>query len=177
MTADAPKLTPLPLDECRPDVVDLMESARVATGGAENLYATFARYPGLFKRYAPFAGKLLSKGKLSHVDRELAILRTAHRCDSAYEWAQHERIGLEVGLTQEDIASLREDAVDRWKPHEAALLRATDQLVADHRIDDSIWTALAEHYDELQLIELMILVGSYAMLAGFVNTVGIQIED
>ncbi len=177
MSDAAPKLTPLSIDECRPDIHEHMSNARAATGGADNLFATMARYPGLFKRYALFAGKLLSGGKLPATDRELAILRTAHRCDSGYEWAQHIRIGAQVGLTDDQIDRVREESLDGWMPHESALLRATDQLVADHRMADDTWDVLAAHYDEQQLIELMLLVGSYAMLAGFINTVGIQVEE
>ncbi|MGE3447558.1 MAG: carboxymuconolactone decarboxylase family protein [Microbacteriaceae bacterium] len=177
MTSAAPKLLPLTADECRPDVAEVIAVAESATGGAQNIFWTMARHPGLFKRYAPFGGKFLSGGKLPAADRELAILRTAHRCGSEYEWAQHERIAIGAGLQRAEIARVRDDSLDEWLSHEAALLRATDELLTQHRVLDDTWEELACHYDEKQLIELVLLVGNYAMLAGFLNTVGVQIED
>lgn len=173
---NAPKLDPLPLQDCRPDVAEMIATAEAATGGAQNVFSTMARHPGLFKRYAPFGGKLLSGGKLPAVDRELAVLRTAHRCRSDYEWVQHERIGQSVGLSADRIEAVRRDSLEGWAPHEEAMLRATDELLADHRVADETWTALAGHYDEQQLIEFVFLVGNYAMLAGFLNTVGVELE-
>ncbi len=171
-----PKLDPLPLAECRPDVAEVIGAAEAATGGAQNIFSTMARHPGLFKRYAPFGGKLLNGGTLAAADRELAILRTAHRCGSEYEWAQHERIALAVGLDAAHIEGVRDEAFATWRPNEAALLRAADELITDHRITDDTWAALADHYDERQLIELVLLVGNYAMLAGFLNSIGVELE-
>ena len=44
------------------------------------------------------------------------------------------------------------------------LLRAADELVTDHRVSDDTWAALAERYDDQQMIELTLLVGNYVMV-------------
>jgi 4-carboxymuconolactone decarboxylase len=57
------------------------------------------------------------------------------------------------------------------------LLRAADELVRTHRLSDTAWSGLAERYPTGQIIEICMLVGQYAMLAGVLNSLGVQIED
>src|ERR1039458_4065366 len=52
-----------------------------------------------------------------------------------------------------------------WDAFEAALLRAADELHADSCIGDATWAVLAGHYDDAQLIELIMLVGRYHLVA------------
>ena len=62
-------------------------------------------------------------------------------------------------------------------PERAGLLvRACDELIGTHTLSDATWTGLLGHYREDQLIELCLLIGQYAMLAGTLNAVGVQIK-
>jgi hypothetical protein len=56
------------------------------------------------------------------------------------------------------------------------LLRAVDDLLDDHRIGDDTWNALAGRYGTEQLIEIPMLAGHYAMLAGMLNSLGVEPE-
>jgi 4-carboxymuconolactone decarboxylase len=60
-----------------------------------------------------------------------------------------------------------------WDAFEAALLRAADELHVDSCIGDATWAVLAGRYDDAQLIELIMLVGRYHLVAMTVNTLGI----
>lgn len=144
--------------------------------GELNIFRTFVRHPRMFKRWVPF-GHILLNGLLPARDRELLILRVAHRCGSTYEWAHHERIALDCGLDGREVARVREGPmVTGWSSFDAALLRAVDELLDLHRVSDSAWEALAERYDARQLIELPMLVGHYHMLALTLNSLGVQPE-
>jgi 4-carboxymuconolactone decarboxylase len=176
--ANAPRIQPLPAEECRPDIAVLIRDGEATTGGASNVFSTLANNPGLFKRYIPFAGKLLAAGKLSPFDRELAILRTAHLCRCDYEWEQHARIGRTVGISEAQLDAVRAGgAAGGWEVRERALLHATDSLITEHTVEQATWDELKVHYSDEQLIELIMLVGHYAMLAGFLNAVGVPLED
>lgn len=170
-----PRIEPLPPTGNRPDIQELLDISAKSTGGAANVVLTMARHPGLFRKFVPFSGKLLVGGKLAGRDRELLILRTAWRCGSDYEWGQHARIGAEAGLTADEIARVG-GPLGAWEGHDRWLLAAADQLLASHRLDDATWAALAAEHDEPQLIEILMLPGAYAMLAGFLNTVGVERE-
>lgn len=174
-----PRIAPLAKDELDDQQRELLEAMAV---GAEHLFGTLVRHPGLFRRWAPFGGKLLAGGKLPARLRELAILRTAYLTRTAYEWGHHVEIGRGAGLTDDEIGAVgtpRAARDDRWSPVERAVLAACDELCRDGVIGEGTWSALADGVggDEAQLIEVPMLVGHYRMLAGVIASLGIQPED
>jgi 4-carboxymuconolactone decarboxylase len=173
----APRIPPLPESERDDHARELLAQAGGAAAGATNIFTTLVRHPGLFRRWLPFGGKLLA-GKLPARDRELLILRTGWNCRSDYEWAQHVRIARAAGLTDDEIARVRRGpGAEGWSSHDALLLAAADELHHDACLGDTTWAALAEHYDERQLVEVPMLVGHYHLVAFTLNSLGVQVED
>jgi alkylhydroperoxidase family enzyme len=171
-----PRIPPLAPDEMDDQARELVGEVGGDTRGAVNTFTTLVRHPGLFRRWLPFGGKLLV-GKLPARDRELMILRTGWNCRAEYEWAQHVVIARRTGLGDDVIARVKEgpDAAG-WDPFDATLLRAADELHRDSVLSDATWAALAERYDERQLIEVPMLVGHYHMVAYALNSLGVQVE-
>jgi 4-carboxymuconolactone decarboxylase len=135
----------------------------------------FARHPAVAAPWLAFSGSLLDKGSLDPRDRELLILRVAWRTRCEYEWAQHISMGQAAGLTPEQVAAVPAGAEAAiWSTRDRALLRATDQLMDDHMLDDDVWARLAEHFPERELLEVLFVVGSYLCLALVLNSVGLQ---
>lgn len=170
----APRIPPLPLSERPPSAQALLDGVTVV-GSESNVFTTLIRAEGLTRRWLPFGGKLLS-GKLPARDRELLILRTGWNCLAEYEWAQHVILGLESGLTKEEIDCVPAGASGHWDQFDAALLRAADELHEDWCIGDDTWAVLASRYDTQQLIELPMLVGHYHMVAMTLNSLGVQLD-
>jgi 4-carboxymuconolactone decarboxylase len=141
-----------------------------------NIFTTMLRHPRFFKRWVPY-GAVLLRGSLPDRDRELLILRTAHRCACAYEWGHHEGLASSASLSTEEVARVRETDVSGWEEFDRVLLTAADELHDDQRISDATWTALAERYDDSQLIEVPMLVGHYHSVAFMLNSLGVQLED
>jgi alkylhydroperoxidase family enzyme len=171
-----PRIPPLPEPERDEQAAELI--AGVTMPGAEtmNIFATLVRHPRLFRRWLPFGGVLLS-GALPARQRELLILRTAHNTGAAYEWAHHLDLGRGAGLTDDDIARIRIGPGDpAWDPFDSVLLTAADELHHGARISDETWAALAEQYDDRQLIEVPMVVGQYHLVAFTLNSLGVQIE-
>lgn len=148
-----------------------------AAGGGEppRVFTTLARHRRLFRRWLWFAGALMPGGTLPRAEAELLILRVAHNADCDYERIQHERLARRAGLSAEEVARVRVGAeAPGWSPRQALLLRAADELHAQRRIGDELWTALAREYDERGLIELCLLVGHYEMLAMTLRSLEVQ---
>lgn len=171
------RIAPLPSTGNPADIQELLDFGTQGTGGASNVFLTLAKNPELFVRWLAFSAEAYTEGRLEPRQRELLILRTAWRCRSDYEWGQHTRMGRAAGLTDEEIAGVA-DGVDArgWSPLDEALLRVVDELVDDHAVDQRTWDALAGHLDEPQLIEVLMVVGNYIGLAGFLNAVGVELE-
>jgi hypothetical protein len=54
---------------------------------------------------------------------------------------------------------------------------ACDQLILNNLIEQNNWNTLNNHLNTSQIIELQMLIGHYAMLAGVINSSGLQLED
>ncbi len=176
MTKASPRIPPLPVAERDEVADDLLSKVGLPGANAMNIFTTLVRHPRLFRRWLPFAGVLLA-GSLPAHDRELLILRTAHRCGAAYEWAHHLRLGREAGLDDTEIERVRlGPEASGWSPFDATLLRAVDEMHMGQCIEEATWAALAERYDQRQLIEVPMLVGHYHLLAFTLNSLGVQVE-
>ena len=176
-----PRVPPLPPDRWEGDLGRILEATPAGIDrrlGDNNIFPTFAQHPELFRAWLPFGGFLLTAGKLPGHDRELLILRTAVNCESSYEWGQHVRISLDGGMERETVDSVPEGPdAEGWTPHEAALLRAADELHRGSRISDGTWETLAESYDTQQLIEATMVVGHYHMVAFALNSLGVELDE
>ena len=150
-------------------------SGRVIGTEPPLLFLTIGRQHGLFRGWLHFAGKLMPGGKLPRRESELVILRVANQRDCAYEAEHHRRLGRRAGLTAEEIGRVPDGpGATGWSSREAALLRATDALVAHRDLSDIEWSALRTHLDEREVVEFLMLVGHYDMLATFVNTLRME---
>ncbi|XVQ13683.1 carboxymuconolactone decarboxylase family protein [Spirillospora sp. CA-255316] len=167
-----PRVPPLPEAEWH----DTLKAVAAATGPL-NIFTTLGRHRELFDSWIGFGSMLLLKGTLSGRVRELAILRTAHLRACEYEWTHHRRIGLDAGLTEEEIAALRLGLDEHpWNEEDRAVLDAADELNARGTLGDAAWAALAGRFGENELIELVILIGHYHMVAFALNALRVQPE-
>jgi alkylhydroperoxidase family enzyme len=152
-------------------------TARATGGEPLRVFTTLGRHPRLFRTWLRFSATLMLRGDLPAADRELVTLRTAWRCGSWYEWAQHALLARRAGLGDDDVARVVDDtAAPVWAPRQRLLLQATDELHDDRVISDHTWRALAAELTDRQLIELCLLVGQYEMLAMALNSLGVEPE-
>jgi alkylhydroperoxidase family enzyme len=146
--------------------------------GDNNIFTTLARHEALMRAWLPFGGFLLGRGVLPARERELAILRTGYNCFCGYEWGQHVRIAEALGMGREEIMRVAQGPdADGWSAADAALLRASDELHEQSRVSDATWAELSETYDERGLIELLMLVGHYHMVAFALNSLGVELDE
>jgi alkylhydroperoxidase family enzyme len=173
------RLRPLAESERDAQATELLASDGPFPGAADsNFFATLARHPGLFRKWVSLGSKLLFAGKLPDRDRELLILRVAWLCQEEYEWAHHVEAARQAGLSSEQV-----DAVPSgghhpvWNKFDAALLNLVDDLHSSHGASDATWVALAEVYDEKQLIEAVAVVGMYTATVYLLKSCGVTLED
>lgn len=172
------RVAPLPAaewDDAVQAALRMMPEERRNPLAAGNAIATFVNHPELARSYLNFGFYLLTRSTLAPRLRELAVLRIAHLTSCAYEWDEHVTIGKQAGLCDDDIAALQNgEASDEL---DQTVLRAVDELVAQTRITDQTWAALAEHLDKHQLMDFVFTVGGYHMLAMALNTFGVEPKE
>jgi 4-carboxymuconolactone decarboxylase len=157
------------------DMGSLTESQRAIAGiGVSNVMRTLVRHEDLLWPWLTLAGKLGLGGALAPRDRELVILRVALRTECEYEWG-HVLLALGVGATEAEIQALSDPSA-AWSDADAALLHAVDELCSDDCVSNETWATLAATRDDVQIIQILALVGFYRMNAGLLNSMGVQPE-
>lgn len=129
-----------------------------------DIIGLLARHPDMTRRFLGFNGWLLQRGELPVRLRELAILRVAHLRRSAFFWGEHSRVATEAGVPADDIARLAEGN-EGFIGADRLILEATDELVTQGRADAGTWQRLTDELGTHQAMELIFVVGTYAMLA------------
>jgi 4-carboxymuconolactone decarboxylase len=181
-----PRMTPAPAELVRPLIgmpADAQNDpdgplAHVVGSPVPNILGVIGNHPALLRAMYPMMAAL-GEGKLPLRDSELVVLGVAYVLRSRYEWAHHAAIGAKSGLTEEEIARVRigPDAPG-WSEHDAALLRVVAELHGpEARVSDRTWRHLTSVYDEQQILELLVTVGSYSMLAYIISSCDVAIED
>lgn len=125
---------------------------------------TFARHPALAEAFWAFNGYQLQRSTLPLRWRELAILRVAHRRQSRFEWAQHVEIAHDAAITADEIERLAAGN-DGFAGADRLVLEATDELLEQGQLGDDLWSRIGAELDERQVMDLIFVVGTNAMLA------------
>lgn len=178
MRLKKPRVAPLPEREWSDEVKEILAPTRALSSGAVfNIFSTLAHHPKLLKRWLTFGNHVLIQSTLPARERELVILRIGWLCKAEYEWAQHVIIGKATGLTEAEIARIKQGATaEGWSEVDAALLRATDELHADAFITDATWATLSKHFSTEQLMDLVFAIGQYNLVSMALNTLGVQLD-
>ena len=188
MSIDDINSTPRPAPRVNPLSPDLWDDeVRELLGGSlpglpplsESAWlTTLAHNPRLMRRFGPFANHLLLKGRLPARARELLILRTAWLCQAPYEWGEHVAFAKRAGVTAAEIERLIDGGAHAdWSPPDAALVCAAEELHVDSIISDSTWSDLTEQFDEATLIELLMVIGMYHLIAWTQNSLRIAPDE
>ena len=183
-----PRVAPLPREEWDDAVRKALDmgfpglAARIEAAGPDGppvptVLGTLVHHPELTGPFMAFNGVLLGKPKLGARWRELLVLRVAWRTRAAYEWVQHTKIGVDAGITPEEIEAIASDTLPGpFGPMELDLIAAADQLLDDHCIADETWARLAAELDVKQLFEVVFTVGTYTLVSMAFNSFGVQLD-
>ena len=149
----------------------------VTTGRSRpvHLPAVIAHHPTMLGPYIEWAKAVALDAVLPPRLVALVTLRSALACDSDFEWGVHaDRARATDVLTAEEIGRIGQvDLDDGWDELERAVLDAVDQLAATHTIEAGTWETLVPRLDDGQLVELVVTVGHYTMLAMIANASGV----
>jgi 4-carboxymuconolactone decarboxylase len=153
--------------------------AQIMPPGIEplTLFRTIAHNERLLRKL--HLGNLLDRGAVDRREREIVILRTCARCTCEYEWGVHVAFfAQKVGLSDAKVSATLGDTAELgvWSATEALLIQLVDELYETNRLSDALWQRLTQHWQTVQLLELIALVGFYHMIAFLVNSTALALE-
>jgi alkylhydroperoxidase family enzyme len=181
MERKQPRILPV-MPPYEPAVEQLLSAMMPRNSPVEplKLFRTFARDLQLSGAIHTLGAYLLGRSaRLSLPDRELIILRTCARCSCQYEWGVHaasyaSRAGFDAAFLAATVHGSAEDPA--WSPRQRALVAAVDSLHESARLSDALWSALRSEYDDMALLELLVLSGWYHAISYVANAAGVEPE-
>lgn len=130
------------------------------------IFTTLGRGRGLFWGWLHFAGRLMPGGALPRRRTELIILRVALLRGCDYEFAHHALLGRRAGLSDTDFERVAAGSgATGWDDDERLLLAVAEELIATKDLTDDTWRLLSARYPARVVLEVLLLVGHYDMLA------------
>jgi alkylhydroperoxidase family enzyme len=143
------------------------------------LFRLWARHLPMAEALRAVGSYVLGRGTVDPRDREIVILRVCARCGAEYEWGVHavsfppflEIPDAQVRATAGGAAN---DPV--WTPRQALLVRLADELHDTARVSDELWAELGRHWNEVQLLELLLIAGFYHLVSFTANATGVECE-
>jgi alkylhydroperoxidase family enzyme len=177
MRLRTPRIAPVDVDHLSEEQQEAL-APLMGTGPLLNIFRTVAHAPKALTRFLEWGNYVLSRrNSLPAREREIVILRVGFLCRSGYEFTQHTRIGLREGLSEVEIVAIKRGAdAPGWSQADQALIRACDELHSDQFISDATWSALSEHFDQKQCMDVVFTVGQYTQVSMLLNTFGVQLE-
>jgi alkylhydroperoxidase family enzyme len=175
-TTPEPRIKRLSLDESRAAA----EAVGIAPQFAElNVFRVLLHQPKLAKAISEMLVTLLFRGKLAHRLRELVILRIGWVTASEYEWTQHWRVALELGVPEADALAVRDwRSNDSLGPADRAVLAATDETLETGAISAETWAECERHVGGPQeLLDLVASIGNWRLFSQLLQSLEIPLED
>ena len=143
-----------------------------------NVFRALSHADAAFPPLMELTASLWNDAVLDQRQRELAILRTARLVDSAYEWMHHIEVARMVGVTEEELNAIDVGRLElaSFAEPDRLLLEAVPYILDHRRSEDHVFDALRQHFSLRELVELHLVVGLYATIAGVVIDFDVELE-
>ncbi|HYA35742.1 MAG TPA: carboxymuconolactone decarboxylase family protein [Candidatus Binataceae bacterium] len=143
-----------------------------------NVSRMIANSDAIFRPFSQLGNALLTRSKLDAKLREIAILRTAKVSGSVYEWTQHVPIAKAVGVTDEQVAAMDDPAAAScFNGIERLVINFTDEVARNVKGDPKTLAELKKHLGPAEIVELIMSIGFWGMVARLLETTEVDLED
>lgn len=159
------------------------KTLKMITGGKselsdKNINKMIAHAENSARHFMRLGNSLLTQAKLDDRLRELAILRIATLCNSSYEWYQHEIVARQVGVTEKQIITVKENIESSFFDElERAVLRYTEEVTLNVKSSEEAFAELLNFLSHRELVELTLTIGFYNLVARFLENTGVEVES
>ena len=163
----ADRITPITtrdgLSDAQAAAFDAVTGSRGAVVGP---FTVLLHRPELASAAEAMGGYLRFGSPLDALVRESVIVTVAALLDCRFELATHEPLARAAGA---DTEAIRGGRTDRLRDDARIAVEIARRLILDHRIPDDLFARARERWSEAELVDLLALVGYYAMLATVLN--------
>lgn len=159
---------------------DLEGPARVLVASHPiNLYRALAHSPHALECFAELGRWIRFESALDPRQRELAILAVGVLAKSKYEFSHHVKIGMDFGLSDEDIVDVVKAAngeANSLSEVDREVVRAAREMTIDGAISSETFEALRLRYGNELLVDLTLVIAHYACVTRVLESLQIDVE-
>jgi alkylhydroperoxidase family enzyme len=149
-----------------PDQPALVERIRKGRrGNVINVYKILLHTPDIASVWLDLVNAVRFKTALDDRLREIVIVRIGYLNKCAYVVNQHvPELSVPAGLPKAESDTLADWRASKFfSERERAALAYTDAVTRDVDAPDTVFAELRKHFDERQIVELTVLIGTYNM--------------
>ena len=142
-----------------------------------NLTRMFLHCPvAMVKSFLDF-GLSFRTGSLEPKIRELVILRMATLRGSSYELMHHLPAAKTAGLSEMEISAITSAQPSGLDQKHSVMIQLVDDCSQLGKVSDPTFEKAAEFFSVAQIAEATLLAGLYGMLACFLKTMGVGLDQ
>ncbi len=146
-----------------------------------SIFQALLAHPKVARPFNDLLMTLLFEGLLPVRLRELVILRTGWVTNCAYEWTQHYSIAQMLGVEVQAIECViewRSQEPDFYSAQEQTALQCVDEFAKQRNFSEQSWELIRKNFttDE-EIVELVLLINTYFMISGFLQSLDIPLEE
>jgi 4-carboxymuconolactone decarboxylase len=139
--------------------------------GVHGPFRPLLHRPPLLRAVAKVGESLRHGGTLDAALREWTICVVARELSNVFEWGMHLPLAAAAGVPTAALATLDagEPSPDDLRADLALARTVARQLIGQHRLSDHTYSDALEQWGEPTMVELLTLVGYFAMVCWLMN--------
>ena len=166
-------------EQDHPEFAELVERFRAGRRGRMiNIYRMLLNSPPLAESWFNHSNAVRWRTTLEGRLREIVIVRMGHLTGCDYVLRQHvPSLALADGLTIEECGALADwQGTKFFDTRERAVLTYADMITRNIAVPDEVFAAVKRHFNDRELVELTVLIGTYNMNARVLRALELDLE-
>ncbi len=170
---------PDPTAALTPEAQELYDQLAARRGRIDGMYRSLLNHPQLTRKVSDLGTFLrFGAGVLPDALRELTILWVARRLGAAYEWVKHVGPARQAGVPEAVIEALRlGKKIPNLDPVQSEAIAAVQCVLERRSIPSEVQDGLVAKIGLPGVIELVVLVGFYQMIAGVIFAFDVPLPE
>jgi uncharacterized peroxidase-related enzyme len=172
-----PRVEPLAREELS-EFEEFFKVIEETMGFVPNSMLTMGRSPEILRAFSGLSGAVLMAGTISREHKQLIALVASHSAGCRYCQAHTAHGAEKAGVVSEKIAAAFEfETSPLFDDGERAVLRvARDAACVPNRTTDEQFEALAQHYSEVEMVEIVAVISMFGWLNRWNDTMATELE-
>lgn len=144
-----------------------------------NLFRAMVHSPRGARAFHAMGEFIRWDSKLDARLREMAIIQVGYMTRSVYEYTHHVKIGMDFGVTADDIRAIAAETAGQASSLDAlskAVLRAAREMTDALAVTDATFAELRQHLNEEHLTDLALTIAFYNAVVRYLGTMQIDNE-